>query len=401
MLPVLALAFAAITSASGWSLVTIAPIARVDVGLFSAYNAEYNTQILQLTGYKVNYTIGGRVYTTGRIGNKRVVITMSGIGMTNAGKATGGNSCEPLQLTMTAQAMALLFQPKYMILSGIAGGIDPDLRIGDVVIPRTWFNPQLQKFIRPLHDENDNLTNYFADSGLDFPDKFYTEPGKTPGDFAMTLPSPATCQLPAPSAALLANVTANPALTVSSGFAVPIEVELLVNKSVSEPCTALTHFTAVFGGAGMHSPMELLDTFKTPTPPTAFHLPVSSTILATAARVLRNITLENNAGYASLPYIPTARITQRGMSSNTFLDNPDYRQNIFNLLRPSCVEMEGHAVIQVCISNKVQCAVVRSISDLAGGAPGQPGENEIGAFFGVAAVNTAKVAIAIIRALPL
>ncbi|GFH26254.1 phosphorylase [Haematococcus lacustris] len=262
--------------------------------------------------------------------------------------------------------MALLFQPKYMILSGIAGGIDPDLRIGDVVIPRTWFNPQLQKFIRPLHDENDNLTNYFADSGLDFPDKFYTEPGKTPGDFAMTLPSPATCQLPAPSAALLANVTANPALTVSSGFAVPIEVELLVNKS---------------------------DTFKTPTPPTAFHLPVSSTILATAARVLRNITLENNAGYASLPYIPTARITQRGMSSNS--------ENIFNLLRPSCVEMEGHAVIQVCISNKVQCAVVRSISDLAGGAPGQPGENEIGAFFGVAAVNTAKVAIAIIRALPL
>ncbi|GFH13897.1 phosphorylase, partial [Haematococcus lacustris] len=251
MLPVLALAFAAITSAS----VTIAPIARVDVGLFSAYNAEYNTQILQLTGYKVNYTVGGRVYTT-----------------------------------MTAQAMALLFQPKYMLLSGIAGGIDPDLRIGDVVIPRTWFNPQLQKFIRPLHDENDNLTNYFADSGLDFPDKFYTEPGKTPGDFAMTLPSPATCQLPAPSAALLANVTANPALTVSSGFAVPIEVELLVNKS---------------------------DTFKTPTPPTAFHLPVSSTILATAARVLRNITLENNAGYASLPYIPTARITQRGMSSNS------------------------------------------------------------------------------------
>jgi adenosylhomocysteine nucleosidase len=53
-----------------------------------------------------------------------VIIAATGFGMTNAAAAT--------------QHMIDTYEPQGIIFTGIAGAIDPDLKIGDVVIPDRW-----------------------------------------------------------------------------------------------------------------------------------------------------------------------------------------------------------------------------------------------------------------------
>jgi adenosylhomocysteine nucleosidase len=58
--------------------------------------------------------------------------------------------------------------------------------------------------------------------------------------------------------------------------------------------------------------------------------------------------------------------------------------------------MESAAVAHVAYVNKVPFIAFRSLSDLAGGGPG---ENEISTFFQLAADNSAKVVIAFLEKL--
>jgi len=60
----------------------------------------------------------GRWVYHGGLSGKDVVLAESGIGMTNA--------------AMTTQAMLDRFHPKAVIFSGIAGGIDSSVHIGDI-----------------------------------------------------------------------------------------------------------------------------------------------------------------------------------------------------------------------------------------------------------------------------
>ncbi len=59
-------------------------------------------------------------FVTGTLGQQRVVVTLTGIGKTNAAMAT-------------ALVMAH-FRPDQVIFTGIAGGVNPDLHPGDLVI---------------------------------------------------------------------------------------------------------------------------------------------------------------------------------------------------------------------------------------------------------------------------
>ncbi len=59
--------------------------------------------------------------------------------------------------------------------------------------------------------------------------------------------------------------------------------------------------------------------------------------------------------------------------------------------------MESAAVAHVATVNSVPFIVFRSLSDLAGGGPG---ENEIGTFFQLDADNSAKAMLAFMKALP-
>ncbi|KAG1659606.1 hypothetical protein FOA52_013952 [Chlamydomonas sp. UWO 241] len=376
----------------------------MDVALLAAYLPEYQNNVDLLEGKHVSYNFSGRFYTTGRIGDKKVVvtmtgidrdnkivITMTGIGMTNA--------------AMTTQAVILLFNPTYILQSGIAGSMSPSMRIGDVA---TYVDPDMKKMIRPFFGADGKETSAFLDMATDFPDKLhgscmvaawklcgsctdgketstfldmatdlsdkFYDGNTSASNYTVLYPTSET-GLVAPAAADIGAVPSTATFS-TSGFMVPMEVEVLMYKE---------------------------DTFETPTPPTMFHLPASPVILEVAAKVLPTVTLFKaipGSDAPPLPYQPVAELVEVGMASNTFVDNADYRKQMHALYNVSIVEMEGHAVLHVCLSSKVHCAIIRSVSDLAGGEPGQMGESEIGTFFGIAALNTALVSKAIIMALP-
>jgi adenosylhomocysteine nucleosidase len=72
----------------------------------------------------VAHRLHGATFLTGTLGDKPVVVFLSGISMVNA--------------AMTTQMALDHFNVAGIVFSGIAGGADPDLSIGDVAVPRQW-----------------------------------------------------------------------------------------------------------------------------------------------------------------------------------------------------------------------------------------------------------------------
>lgn len=57
--------------------------------------------------------------------------------------------------------------------SGIAGGVNPDNHIGDVVVAAQWAHHLHQKMIRTMVLPNNVSVDEYYDNLVDFPDKFY------------------------------------------------------------------------------------------------------------------------------------------------------------------------------------------------------------------------------------
>lgn len=72
----------------------------------------------------VEHRINGLTILTGTMEGKPVLLIQSGVSMVNA--------------AMNTQLMLDRFVVKRIVFSGIAGGIDPGLDIGDVVVPERW-----------------------------------------------------------------------------------------------------------------------------------------------------------------------------------------------------------------------------------------------------------------------
>ena len=89
--------------------------------ILSAMTVEVERLGQELTD-KTEMTVQGIRFTTGSLKDRRVVLAHSGIGKVNA--------------AMTATLLVEQFQPTHILFTGIAGGLNPDLRPGDVVIPR-------------------------------------------------------------------------------------------------------------------------------------------------------------------------------------------------------------------------------------------------------------------------
>ena len=70
------------------------------------------------------HVVNGTEFDTGRIEGKPVVLFLSGISMVNA--------------AMTSQLALDRFTVARIVFSGIAGGVDPRLAIGDVAVPAQW-----------------------------------------------------------------------------------------------------------------------------------------------------------------------------------------------------------------------------------------------------------------------
>ena len=84
------------------------------------------------------FTVNGVVFSTGALEGQEVVLFLSGISVVNA--------------AMTTQLALDHFAISDVVFSGIAGGVDPDLNIGDVVIAERWGQYLEMLFARETDD---------------------------------------------------------------------------------------------------------------------------------------------------------------------------------------------------------------------------------------------------------
>jgi adenosylhomocysteine nucleosidase len=93
------------------------------IAVLSAFEPEL-TLLLATLKNPVKHKVNGIEFTTGTLEGKAVVLFLSGISMTNA--------------AMNTQLVLDRFNIKSIVFSGIAGGVNPGLNIGDVAVPAQW-----------------------------------------------------------------------------------------------------------------------------------------------------------------------------------------------------------------------------------------------------------------------
>ena len=93
------------------------------IAVISAFQPELTLLLRQLQT-PVRHRINGVEFSTGTLQGKPVVLFLSGISMVNA--------------SMNTQLVLDRFNIQGIVFSGIAGGVNPALHIGDVSVPAQW-----------------------------------------------------------------------------------------------------------------------------------------------------------------------------------------------------------------------------------------------------------------------
>lgn len=132
---------------------------RVDVpriAVMAAFDRELEV-ILSKATVTERRTVNGRTHHLGTLGGQPVVILLSGYSIINA--------------AMTTQALLDRYDIRLIVFSGIAGGVNPTLQVGDVTIPAQWGNYQESVFGRATASgfHSDRITTPFANFGMMFP----------------------------------------------------------------------------------------------------------------------------------------------------------------------------------------------------------------------------------------
>lgn len=124
--------------------------------VMSAFDAEL-AELRSQARITHTYVINGRTYYAGQLAGKDVVLALSGVSMVNA--------------AMTAQTILDHFEVSAIVFSGIAGGVNPGLNIGDVVVPAQWGEYQEQVFARETADgwETGQFRSDFGNYDMMFP----------------------------------------------------------------------------------------------------------------------------------------------------------------------------------------------------------------------------------------
>lgn len=91
--------------------------------LMSAFPPEWQALQSGLSD-RAEHRVNGVTFVTGKMGDQPVVLFLSGVSMVNA--------------AMTTQMALDRFNIERIVFSGIAGGVNPDLNVGDVVVPAQW-----------------------------------------------------------------------------------------------------------------------------------------------------------------------------------------------------------------------------------------------------------------------
>ena len=111
-------------------LFTVLPAAAAErfdaaprIAVISAFPPEL-TALASATRDQKRYTAAGVTFTTGELEGKPIVLFLSGVSMVNA--------------AMTTQLALDRFNVTRIVFSGIAGGVDEGLDIGDVIVADQW-----------------------------------------------------------------------------------------------------------------------------------------------------------------------------------------------------------------------------------------------------------------------
>jgi adenosylhomocysteine nucleosidase len=272
------------------------------VAVMSAFTPELQL-LLSETELPVVYTTNGVEFTTGTLAGNDVVLLLSGVSMVNA--------------TMNTQLLFDNFNITELVFSGIAGGVNPELNIGDVTVPGQWAQYLESFFGREMEDGSFQIPEWadqpYPNYGMMFPQTINVRTEEVPEG--------------------------------AEYFWFPVDADMLeVAQAVA-------------------SSVELA---QCPT---------------------EDVCLEN---------APQIVVGGNGVSGQVFVDNAAFRDYVFETFGGvNVLDMESAASAMVAFANDVPFVAFRSLSDLAGGGPG---ENEIGVFFQVAADNSATVVIAFLEA---
>ncbi|KAG7374740.1 methylthioadenosine/S-adenosylhomocysteine MTA/SAH nucleosidase [Nitzschia inconspicua] len=284
------------------------------------------------------YIFGARKFYVTQYRGHNVILVNTGVGISNAAAT----------LSIMLQKFPTIDR---VVGSGIAGGIDPSLRVGDVVIPQRWSMYQKQHFAKEEEDGSHEIPGWTTNMLL----------GNDCGaGFTSDTPAEATtCEV--------GSTTWNYTLiypTASYGADPNIEGE-----------------TGTIEGDRVYGWFE-----------------VDSEMYAVAQTVAESTELANEVGDVSLDYQPLVRVGGNGVAGPTFVDNADFRNYVFETFTAVAVDMESSALASVCKQFGVPFIVFRSLSDLAGG---ESEGNVLSVFFGVAAANAVTTMTAFLEALPL
>lgn len=121
---VMALALGCLTVFGGGAAVAAETLDKTPrTAVMSAFEPEWTALQAMLVGREA-HLVREITFLTGTIENQPVVLFLSGESMVNA--------------AMTTQMALDRFTIRRIVFSGIAGGVNPQLRIGDVAVPEQW-----------------------------------------------------------------------------------------------------------------------------------------------------------------------------------------------------------------------------------------------------------------------
>lgn len=272
------------------------------IAVMSAFSTEL-ALLLSEAEIETTYVLQGVTYHVGTLKGNDVVMFLTGVSMVNA--------------AMTTERVLNYFNIERIVFSGIAGGVNPNLHIGDVVVP-AQFGEYLESYLVREVDSEWQPPPYWTP---EFP------------NYGMIFPSSTDVILPG-----------------------------------SDP-----------------------DIYSV-----QFWFPVDPDMLAVAEQVAQSVALvQCNAENVCLEHAPVVVTGGNGVSGQSFVDNAEFREYVWSTFQADALEMETAAVAHVAANHGVPYLAFRSLSDLAGGGPG---ENEIRTFFQIAADNSALILLTFLEA---
>jgi adenosylhomocysteine nucleosidase len=301
------------------------------IGIVSAFGAEADILVEQTQGRRT-WRINGNRFTTGVLRGNRVVIVLSGVSMINA--------------TMVTQLMLDHFRVERLIMSGIAGGINPERHVGDVLVPERWTMP---------------MEVYWSHDGA------VPAPCGAAGDLACLGLKLATAPDGRPY----------PPLRLPAPGGGSTETGLFLREN------------------------HVMNAASAPRqPPGEWRLDYEADArMLDVARRIRPQLLRCGPRDPSqcVSTQPRLVVGGRGISGTAFLANPHYRSYVFEVLQAQVVDMETAALAHVAHANQVPYIAFRSLSDLAGA---HEFNQDVGALFssGLAETNEAAVTLAFLEA---